>query len=356
MKAVATRFSAPFASATSSGTASLHVAVASTMIPPGSEVVTSPITDIGTINAILLQNLIPVFADVDANTAMPTPETIEAAITPNTRAVVAVHLSGFPSRIDEVADLCSARGLTLIEDCAQALGATFKGRSVGQFGRFGCFSLNDQKHITSGEGGFILSGNEDDFYLCHNYADKYYDRHKRGVRLEALAPNYRMSELDGAMAGIQLTKLDGIVSKRRALGDWLNSELAQIKGIIPQVNTPDAACSYFFYLLRVDPSVIKCTRDAFIAQLAAEGVQAFGAYVLAPIYRTPYFLNKSFFPGGIWPAEVVSGRSYDYRSVSLSGAEEAVATGIQLPLHEGFEQRDVEDCVTAIKLVADRNR
>jgi len=355
MAAYAEKFGAARAVATSSGTASLHVAVAASQMPTGSEVITTPITDIGTINAILYQNLIPVFADVDPDTAMPRAEHIQAVMTERTRGVVAVHLTGRPADIDDIAALCKEKDVVLIEDCAQALGATYKGQSVGQFGRFGCFSLNDQKHITSGEGGFVLAGNEKDFLLCHNYADKYYDRHRKGVRLQALAPNYRMSELDGAMATVQLSRLDGIVRKRRELGDRLNGELAKIPGIIPQGKPTQGECSYFFFLLRIDPKVITCTREKFLDELKAEGItDALPAYVRQPIYRSPYFLNKSFFPGK-WPAEAVAGRVYDYAAISLPGAEKAVETGISLTLHEGFEHSDIDDYVAAITLVARRN-
>lgn len=355
MEAYAKRFGAHSAVATSSGTASLHVAVAASRMPPGSEVITTPITDIGTINAILYQNLIPVFADVDPNTAMPRPEHITAAITDRTRGVVAVHLTGCPMEIDDIAAICARRGLALIEDCAQALGATYKKKSVGLFGHFGCFSLNDQKHITSGEGGFVLTGTDYDYFLCHNYADKFYDRYGRNIRLQALAPNYRMSELDGAMAAAQLPKLDGIVRRRRELGDRLDRELSKIRGVIPQRKPADAECSYFFYLLRIDPRIITCSRDQFLRALAKEGIPARAAYVREPIYRSYYFLQKSFFPG-VWPAEVVSGRQYDYKSVSLPGAEEAVATGISLELHEGFADSDIDDYIAAIDLVAKNNR
>jgi dTDP-4-amino-4,6-dideoxygalactose transaminase len=355
MEMYAKRFGASRAVATSSGTASLHVAIAASRMPPGSEVITTPITDIGTINAILYQNLIPVFADVDPDSAMPRPEHITAAITDRTRGVVAVHLSGCPTEIEDIATICARRGLVLVEDCAQALGATYRGKSVGLFGHYGCFSLNDQKHITSGEGGFVLTRTDYDYFLCHNYADKFYDRHGRNVRLQALAPNYRMSELDGAMAAAQLPKLDAIVRRRRVLGDRLNGELGRIRGIIPQDRPAGAECSYFFYLFRIDPRIITCSRDQFLHALGNEGIPARGAYVREPIYRSYYFLQKSFFPG-VWPAEVVSGRQYDYKSVSLPGAEEAVATGISLELHEGFADSDIDDYIAAIDLVAKNNR
>jgi dTDP-4-amino-4,6-dideoxygalactose transaminase len=355
-KRAALKFGAPFAVATSSGTASIHVAIAASQIPAGSEVVVTPITDIGTINAILYQNLIPVFADVDPDTACPTLSTIEAACTERTKAVVIVHLTGCPMQADKIAMFCRQKNLILIEDCAQGLGATLNGQAIGTFGNFGCYSLNDQKHITCGEGGFILMGNEEGYYLCHNYADKYYDRHKRGVRLLALAPNYRMSELDGAMFRVQLEKLDPIITKRRKLGDELSRRLSEIDGIIPQVRPSGAEASYFFFLLRIDSLVIKVSRDEFLKRLEQEGIPARGAYVQVPIYRSPYFLSKAFFPGGIWPAELVSGHTYDYAKVNLPGAEKAVETGITLTLHEGFTDADINDYVSAIELVASRSR
>lgn len=354
-KEAANKFAAPYCVATSSGTASLHVAIAAARLEPGTEVVTTPITDAGTINAILYQNLIPVFADVDPDYAMPRVEDIAAVVTKRTGAVIVVHLTGSPIDMDPIVAFCAQRGLVLIEDCAQGLGATYRGKSIGTFGRFGCFSLNDQKHITSGEGGFVLMKEESDFYLCHNYADKYYDRFKQGVRLEALAPNYRMSELDGAMFGVQLHKLDSIVDRRCALGADLDKRFSEIPGIIPQRRTAETKSVFFFYLLRLDAKIIKCSRDEFLEQLLAEGIPARGAYVAEPIYRSPYFLNRSFFPGGVWPAQIVSGQDYDYSAVSLPGAETAVASGISLPLHEGYTITDLDDYISAFTLVAARN-
>jgi dTDP-4-amino-4,6-dideoxygalactose transaminase len=348
----AREFGAKYAVATSSGTASIHVAVAASRIRPGSEVITTPITDMGTINAILYQNLIPVFADVDPNSAGLTVDTIRSAMTDWTRAVVVVHLTGCPVDIGPIASFCKERRLILIEDCAQALGATYNGQHVGTFGDFGCYSLNDQKHVTSGEGGFILVESEELFYLCHNYADKYHDREKRGVFLQALAPNYRMSEIDGAMFLAQFPKLGPIVSKRRMLGRSLTRQLKEIPGIIPQTLPAGSEESYFFYLFRIDPNQITMPRDRFIELLRAEGIPASGAYVAMPFYRAPYFRNKSFFPDGIWPAEIVSGRAYDYNVVDLPGAELAVATGISLPLNEGYADADISDYVAAIRKVA----
>lgn len=354
-KAAAAKFGSPFCVATSSGTASLQVAIAASRLQPGTEVVTTPITDAGTINAILYQNLIPVFADVDPSTSVSTVHHIAAAVTPRTGAVLVVHLTGSPIDIDPIVQYCAENGLVLIEDCAQGLGATYKGRSIGTFGRFGCFSLNDQKHITCGEGGFILIKDEADFYLCHNYADKFYDRHKKGVRLEALAPNYRMSELDGAMFSVQLGRLDAIAQRRSELGAYLDRELSKIPGVHPPSRVADTQSVFFFYMVRLDLTLIKCSRDEFLKQLKAEGIPASGAYVQVPIYRSPYFLNRSFFPGGIWPAQIVSGEDYDYSVISLPGAEEAVRSMVSLTLHEGFKESDLDDYIAAFRLVVSKN-
>ncbi|MCX5660397.1 MAG: DegT/DnrJ/EryC1/StrS family aminotransferase [Planctomycetota bacterium] len=191
---------APFAVPASSGTASLHVAVAGLGIPAGYEVITSPITDMGTAVAILYQNAVPVFAEVDPRTFNITAKSIEAVITERTRAVVLVHLAGTPADMDEIVALCKARKIALIEDCAQSWGATYKGKAVGNFGDAGCYSFNDFKHLSCGDGGFIITHDEAAYRSMHNCGDKYYDRLAQGNRLAGLGANYRMTELQGAVA------------------------------------------------------------------------------------------------------------------------------------------------------------
>lgn len=352
MEALQQKFGAKFIATTSSGTASIHTAVAAAGIPAGYEVITSPITDAGTVFAILFQNAIPVFADVDPTNSNITASTIEAAITPRTRAVVVVHLTGCPADLDPIVELCKKKGLILIEDCAQALGALYHGKPLGIFGDFGCYSLNDQKHITSGEGGFVITNSEERYYLCHNHADKYYDRYKRGVRLHGMGPNYRMSELDGAMTLAQLPKLDAIVSRRRKLGDYLTTELSKLTGIIAPTKPAGAECSYFYYQFRIDERQLNVSRDQFIKKLEAEGIPAKGGYLPWPLYRAPVFQNKAFFYGGVWPAEAVAGKAYDYAKVSLPSTELALSTTISLTLHEGFSDADISDYIKGIRVAA----
>jgi dTDP-4-amino-4,6-dideoxygalactose transaminase len=345
----AEQLNAPFAVATSSGTAALHAAVIAAGVRPGAEVITSPITDMGTCIAILYQNAIPIFADLDERTYNLTPASVEAAITDRTEAVILVHLTGNPADADAIAAVCRKRGIKLIEDCAQAWGATYKGKAVGNVGDFGCYSLNNFKHLSCGDGGLVLTQTQADFYAAHNAADKFYDRHAQGVRLTQLAPNYRMSELQSAVALAQLDRLESIAAKRRALGDALSAELAKLPGVLPPRTVEGGQPSYWFYMFRVDEAAIGMSRDAFTAKLGAEGIPAGNGYIGRPINREPVFLSKAFFPGEIWPAEVIAKRTYDYAAMPVPSAERILKTAVNLQIHEGLSASDIQDYVKAVR-------
>jgi perosamine synthetase len=345
--------------ATSSGTASIHVALGASEIKPGSEVILSPITDAGSVTPIIYQNCIPVFADVDSATSILTKDHIEEKITEHTAAIILVHLAGCPTNIEPIINLCRKRNIVLIEDAAQSLGALHAdGRRVGTKGNFGCFSLNDQKHITCGEGGFVICHSDEDYYLCQNYADKFYDRHKRGVRLERAALNYRMSEVDGAITLAQLSRLEEIAGKRSLIGDYLSACLLEIDGFTPQPKEPEGRHAYFYYQFSLSEEKIGCTRDQFIFSLQSLGIPASKAYVSEALYRSPMFKKKSFFPGSVWPAEAICGRHYDYQSVYLQNAEHAIASTVSLRLHEGLSEDNVDWLVKNIKdvIISFKNR
>ncbi len=351
LKRAVQELAAPYAVATSSGTASLHVAVGAAGVEPGMEVITSPITDMGTCIAILYQNAIPIFADVDPRTYNLTAQTIEAAITERTRAVIVVHLRGSPCDMEPIVELCRRRSLFLIEDCAQAWGATYRGKPVGNFGQVGCYSLNNFKHLSCGDGGLVVTQDEKLHHACHNYADKFYDRAGHGDRLSALAPNYRMSELQGAVALAQFDKLHSIANKRHTLAEQLTMELAGLRGILPPRVVDGAFASDWFYMFRVDPKVLGFSRDEFTVRMGAEGIPAGAGYIAQPICQVPVFLKKSFFPGGVWPAEVIAGRTYDYRTMKVPIAEQVLASAVTLQIHEGLSPADVNDYARAVKKV-----
>src|SRR5579883_61454 len=218
VRGLETRFAAKLGAkhchAANSGTMAIHAAVAALDPEPGDEIVTTGITDMGALAPILYQGAIPVFADVDPRTCNVTPEAVAAAVSPKTRAIVVTHLFGNPCDMAGIMAVAAEHKLPVIEDCSQAFGATFAGRPVGTFGAMGCFSLQQGKHVTTGEGGLVVT---DDpalarrIYLFVNKAWGYGDPNPDHY---FLALNGRMSELQGAVGGAQLEKLDGVVKAR----------------------------------------------------------------------------------------------------------------------------------------------
>ena len=179
-------FNIEYAALMSSGTAALHCAIGALQIPPGFEVITSPITDMGTLIGILYQNLIPVFADVDPHTYNMTADSIKKVITERTRAIIVVHLAANPAEMNSIMELAEEYKLFVIEDCAQSYGAKIGQKYVGTFGHIGCYSLNAYKHISCGDGGFLITHNKEIYQKAFNFADKNYDRLQLNDRLNSL--------------------------------------------------------------------------------------------------------------------------------------------------------------------------
>src|SRR5690554_4420555 len=182
--------------ATSSGTASINVALGTVGVTAGDEVITSPITDMGTVIGILYQNAIPIFADLDPHTYNLDPKSVEEKITDKTKAILVVHLAGNPADMDAIMEIAKKHDIKVIEDCAQSYMSYYKGKLVGTIGDIGCFSLNDFKHISAGDGGMCLLNDEETYKKAFRFADKNYDRFSKDPsatrRIEFLAPNYRM--------------------------------------------------------------------------------------------------------------------------------------------------------------------
>lgn len=353
----------------SSGTASLHIALGGLGIPAGSEVIVPPITDMGTIMPIIFQNAIPVFADLDLDTGLMTPETVEAALTERTRAVIVVHLAGSPVDVEGVMAVCRAaqkrfgRTIRVIEDCAQALGATLHGRPLGSFGDAGCFSLNTWKHLTCGEGGFVVLRDAADFAPCLLFGDKHRDRLGDGASsYRGSGLNYRASLIDGAMMAAQLPKLDKAASKHNALGRLAEERLGQLPGVVTQQHLPGAFPTYFMVMFRLDGLDDPARKERILRHVAGAlgggvALRVYGAYC-PPIYRSGVFAEKRFFACDadagpvLWPAELVARElerrghytqavSYDYTAVSCPSAEAYAAGSFCMQLGPGTEADDI---------------
>ncbi len=217
-EAFAARHGVPHARAVSSGTAACHAAIAAIDPEPGDEIITTSITDMGAIAPILYQLAIPMFADVDPVTLNVTPATVAARITSRTRAIVATHLFGNPCDVAGIVAIASAHGIPVIEDCAQAYLATQHERLVGTIGTIGAFSLQQGKHMTTGEGGVTITADPALARWMTLFSDKAWGYGDPNPDHYFLALNYRMTDLQGAVARAQLAKLDGVVGPTPGVG------------------------------------------------------------------------------------------------------------------------------------------
>jgi perosamine synthetase len=344
-------FGVEYSAVMSSGTAAIHCAIGALEIPPGYEVITSPITDMGSLIGALYQNLIPVFADVDPETYNITAESIEKVITEKTRAIIVVHLAANPAEMDEIMELAQSKNIPVIEDCAQSYGAKYKDKPVGTFGDIGCYSLNDFKHISSGDGGFIITNNKELYEKTHNFADKCYDRHNLGNKLSYLAPNYRFTELQAAVALAQFSKLPNIIKKRNKFGNMFNEGMKDIPGIIPHKVYPHNLCSYWFTMIKVDPNQVPFGRNEFVGALNFEQVQAGIGYIPRTIYLEKVFTEKAFFPGGIWPAEIIAKREkpIEYKKGLCPIAEKVLEEVIRIPINENMDENKIKQMIQGVK-------
>lgn len=236
----------------SSGTAALNIALAACEVGAGDEVIVPPFTFIATIEAVLTAGAVPVFAEIDETLCL-NPQAIEAVITPRTKAVVPVHMCGSMARIDEIKSLCDQKGLILIEDSCQSVGAEFQGKALGTFGQMGCFSFDAVKTVTCGEGGAVVTDDASLYLRADAYADHGHDHigNDRGLEgHEILGTNFRISELNAAVGLAQLRKLDAILEKQRSHKKAIKEAMAGLPGIsfrqIPDEKGDSATFLSFF--------------------------------------------------------------------------------------------------------------
>jgi perosamine synthetase len=337
----------------SSGSASLHIAVSALQLPPGSEVITSPVTDMGSVIGILYQQLVPVFADILPHTYNLDPADVRRRITPKTKALMVVHLAGNPSDMDALMAIAKEHNLFVIEDCAQSWGAAYRGRPVGLFGHLGCYSFNEFKHVSSGDGGIVGTNDARFGPTLTKWGDKHYDRVAGGRNPETLSPNYRISEPQAAVAAAQLTRLPDILEAHIRLGTRLLGHLRQLAlpGVVLPVIDPRDTHSFWFCLLRLDPARFRVSRDEFVAALQAEGVQAGAGYIPKPVYGYPLFQNHNFFAGG-WPLRDAGLTTMDYRTVRCPAAEAMLAEGVSLPISPALTEAIIDETAAALAKVA----
>ncbi len=335
--------------ACSSGTAALHTAIAAIDPEPGDEIVTSPITDMGALTPILYQGAIPVFADVDPRTWNVTARSIEERLSPRTRAIIVTHLFGNPCDMTGILALASARGIPVIEDCAQAFLACHGGGFVGTQGAIGCFSLQQGKHITTGEGGLVISGDPAlarRMFLFINKAWGYGDPDPDHY---FLALNYRMSELSGAVAVAQMPKLDISVENRVAAARRMDQRLCGLKGIETPWVAPGDKHVYWKYCLRVDPEAVKGGAVALGARLKLRGIASAPRYIQKPAFQCRIFREQRTFGNSRWPFPLARPEAIDYDPARFPGTFEALDRVLVLPWNERYTVEHVDAIAAAIE-------
>jgi dTDP-4-amino-4,6-dideoxygalactose transaminase len=332
------------------GTVALRVALMAAGIRAGDEVIVPPFTFIATASAVIEANATPVFADLQLDTFNIDPRAIEAAITPRTRAIIPVHFGGLPVDMDAIMDLARRHDLVVIEDACHAHGAEYKGRRLGAVGHMGVFSFQSSKNLTSGEGGIILTNDNDlagrcwSIHNCGRKPDRAWYEHF------TIGGNYRLSEFQGAVLNAQWDRFQQQVDLRERNGKRLAQRLARLPGICPQARNADCTRhSYHLLLLRLDPAVLGVSREAFLEAVVAEGIPCSPCYPV-PLYRQPVFEDLAFGPyDGCRTSQPGGG----YRDTNCPNCETICSTqGVWLEHHvlPGAEQ-DMDDIAAAFEKV-----
>ena len=333
---LAERVGAAHAVAVSSGTAALHAAMFAAGVGPGDEVIVPPLTFAATANAVCYLGATPVFADVRRDTLNLDPAAAEAVVTPRTRAIVTVDFAGQPSELEPLRALAASRGLTLIEDAAHALGAHYRGRRVGVHADLVTLSFHPVKHITTGEGGVVLTedaglaarmrrfrnhGIDTDADTRATRGDWYYEMLDLGF-------NYRLTDIQCALGLSQLDKLDGFLARRRALAARYIAALAGVPGVRLPAVAPDVRHAWHLFPVLLDLERLAVDRRAVFVALRAEGIGVNVHYI--PVYWHPYYARRG------------------YRRGLCPVAEWAYERLLTLPLFPAMDDRDVDDVVRAV--------
>ena len=318
---LAERVGAPHVAAVSSGTAGLHLCVRLAGIGPGDEVVTTPFSFVSSANCVLFEGAHPVFADIDPETLNLDPAAVEAAITPRTKAILPVHIFGYPAELEAIEQIAERHGLAILEDACEALGAEYRGRTVGSSGHPAVFAFYPNKQMTTGEGGAVAVRSEEEWNLVKSLANQGRSDSGEWLTHARLGYNYRLDELSAAVGLAQLEKLDRILELRGEVAARYEALLAPIEGVETLIaDDVHHRRSWFVYVVLLDESV---DRDGVIARLAEQGVAA--KPYLPSIHLQPYYRER-----------------FGYREGALPVSEAASARSLALPFFTALAGEDQE--------------
>ncbi|MGH3131882.1 MAG: DegT/DnrJ/EryC1/StrS family aminotransferase, partial [Gaiellaceae bacterium] len=324
----AERAGAPYAAAVASGTAGLHLLCRSAGVGPGDEVITTPFSFAASANCFIYEGATPVFADIDPATLNLDPAAVEAAVTERTRAIVAVDIFGYPCELDALRALSERHGLALIEDACEALGAEYRGATVGSHGPSAVFAFYPNKQMTTGEGGIVTTHSEEEWRLLKSLRNQ--GRADGGGWLEhaRLGYNYRIDDIRAALGIGQLEKLDRILELRDAAAARYTELLGDVDGVDPPLaNDADHRRSWFVYVVSLAPGL---DREVVIERLGADGIET--SRYLPSIHLQPYMRER-----------------YGFREGMLPVSEDTSRRTLALPFYTQLEADDQERVVEALR-------
>jgi perosamine synthetase len=318
---------APYCAAVSSGTAGLHLCMRLAGVGPGDEVITSPYSFVASANCAIYEGATPIFADIDPNTFNLDPAAVEAAITPRTKAIVGVDIFGYPCELDPLLELCERHGLAFVEDACEALGAQYKGRSLGSHGHPAVWAFYPNKQMTTGEGGAVTTGSADEQELLVSLRNQGRLETSSWLQHGRLGYNYRLDDVSAALGIGQVEKLDRILEARGAVAAVYAELLADAGVELPLPDDADHVRSWFVYVVKLPDGV---DRNGVMARLAGEGVAS--APYLPSIHLQSYMRERYGFREGMFPV-----------------SEDCSARTMALPFHTRLERDDQEYVAAALR-------
>lgn len=328
---------AKYAVAVSSGTAALHAACAVAGISPGDEVITTPITFAATANAIVYCGGKPVFADVKEDTLNVDPDEIRKGLSSQTKAIMPVDFTGHPADLEQIINIAQQQGLVVIEDASHALGAEYKGQKLGSLADMTILSFHPVKHITTGEGGMILTDDKEFYeklkvFRHHGIVKGNPDKGAWCYEIYEPGYNLRITDFQCALGISQLKKLDRFIQRRREIAAKYNEAFAEVKEVITPIEDKNVKAAYHIYVIQLRPDLLRAGRREVFEALRAENIGVNVHYM--PLHLHPFYQREFGYSKGDYPR-----------------AERYYERAITLPIFPRMSEEDVEDVITAVKKV-----
>ncbi|MEP7037098.1 MAG: DegT/DnrJ/EryC1/StrS family aminotransferase, partial [Acidobacteriota bacterium] len=291
---------AKHAVAVNSGTSGLHLCVRALNLKDDNEIITTPFSFIASANVLLYENCVPVFVDIDRETLNIDAGKIEAAITEKTKAIMVVHVFGCPSPMEKIREIADKHDLKIIEDACEAIGAEYENLRVGNLGDCGVFAFYPNKQITTGEGGMVVTDDEQIAKKCRILRNQGRDPELDWFDHAALGFNYRLSDINCALGIEQLKRIDEILDERKTVARKYHERLKQNPHLItPDIEFPNGRISWFVYVIRLNENFTKDQRDLVVNEMQKSGIGC-GRY-FAPIHLQPLYVEKFGYKTGDFP-------------------------------------------------------